>query len=154
MAALTAFVILAKSFLPLNVALGNKDVIMHGFTRTVSFLGLFICLNSHAENTNILKMYNQFTAVSAAVGKCMTPKKEELISFLANYHMVTTMMSQEIRKRKPDFTEEKAMETIKTGSSKVTNAVYKVIDSEGCDSPKIQDLIKRFHVQAKWTPST
>ena len=126
---------------------------MLNITRTVSILVIFICFNSNAESTNILKMYNQFTAVSAASGKCMTPPKDELTSFLGNYQMVTTLMYQEIKKRKPDFTEEQAKKAIKRGSSKVTTAVYKIIDAEGCNSPKIQDLIKRFHAQAKWKPS-
>ena len=98
-------------------------------------------------------MYNQFTAVSAASGKCMTPQKDELTAFLANYKMVTTLMYQEIKKRKPDFTEEQVKKAIKMGNSKVTAAVYKVIETESCNSPKIQDLIKRFHVQTKWKPS-
>ncbi|QBG36126.1 hypothetical protein [Litorilituus sediminis] len=123
-------------------------------TRTVTMLALFICLNSYAENTNVLKIYNQFTAVSAAAGKCMTPSKEDLTAFLANYQMVTTLMYQEVRKRKPNFTEQQAKSAIKIGSDKVTKAVYKVIESESCDSPKIQDLIKRFSVQAKWQPSS
>ena len=126
---------------------------MLNITRTISIFVLFICFNSNAENINILKMYNQFTAVSATSGKCMTPQKEELTAFLANYKMVTTLMYQEIKKRKPDFTEEQVKKAIKMGSSKVTAAVYKVIETESCNSPKIQDLIKRFHVQTKWKPS-
>jgi hypothetical protein len=127
---------------------------MLNITRKVSILALFICFNSNAENINILKMYNQFTAVSAASGKCMTPQKDELTAFIANYQMVTTLMYQEIKKRKPDFTEEQTKKAIKMGGSKVTSAVYEVIETESCNSPKIQDLIKRFHVQAKWKPST
>lgn len=126
---------------------------MPNVTRTISIFALFICFNSNAEHTNILKMYNQFTAVSAASGKCMTPQKDELTSFLSNYQIVTTLMYQEIKKRKPDFTEGQVNKAIKMGSSKVTAAVYKVIETESCNSPKIQDLIKRFHVQAQWKPS-
>jgi hypothetical protein len=58
---------------------------MLNITRKVSILVLFICFNSNAENINILKMYNKFTAVSAASGKCMTPQKGELTVFLAKY---------------------------------------------------------------------
>ena len=83
----------------------------------------------------------------------MTPQKDELTSFLSNYQIVTTLMYQEIKKRKPDFTEGQVNKAIKMGSSKVTAAVYKVIETESCNSPKIQDLIKRFHVQAQWKPS-
>jgi len=113
---------------------------------------LFTSLPSHGKDTDILKIYNQFTAVSAASGKCLTPPKKELNLFLANYQMVTTLVYQEIRKRKPDFNKEKINKVIIRGSNKITAAVYKVIETESCDSPKIQDLIERFHLQAKWKP--
>ncbi len=122
------------------------------FIRVIITLVFFTSLASHGKDTDILKIYNQFTAVSAASGKCLMPPKKELNSFLANYQMVTTLMYQEIRKRKPDFSKEQINKAIVTGSNKVAAAVYKVIETESCNSPKIQDLIKRFHVQAKWKP--
>lgn len=122
------------------------------FIRVIITLVLFTSLASHGKDTDILKIYNQFTAVSATSGKCLTPSKKELNSFLANYKMITTLMYQEIRKRKPDFNKEQINKAIVIGSNKVTAAVYNVIETESCNSPKIQDLIKRFHVQAKWKP--
>lgn len=122
--------------------------------RVLSIFILLFSLNSNADNRSILKMYNQFTAVSAASSKCMSPPEHELIAFLANYQMVTTLMHQEIKRRRPNFTEEQVKKAIKMGSNKITNAVNKVIETESCDSSKIKDLIKRFHVQAKWKPST
>jgi len=118
-------------------------------------LVIIILLSSTAQagdKIGILKIYEQFTLASAAAGKCIKPKKEELTDFLSNYQMVSISALMEIEKRKPDLTKNQVAEIINKGSKKATEAVYKVIEKEGCRSPKIQDLIKRFHIQAKWTP--
>jgi hypothetical protein len=105
-----------------------------------------------ADKIGILKIYEQFTLASAAAGKCTKPEKSELSHFLANYKMVYIRALMEIEKRKPDLTKKQALEIIKKASKKTTEVVYKVIEKEGCEGPKIQNLIKRFHVQAKWSP--
>jgi hypothetical protein len=66
--------------------------------------------------------------------------------------MVSVSALTELRNRKPDISNEKAQEILKFGGEKLTKAVYEVIETEGCESSKIQDLIKRFHMQAEWKP--
>lgn len=105
-----------------------------------------------AEHPNILKIFEHFTLTSAAASECIKPEKSELTSFLANYQVVTIHALQELQRRKPDLSKEQAQEIIKNGASKATEAVRSVIAKEGCGSPKIQDLIKRFHMQAQWKP--
>ena len=112
----------------------------------------FLSTEASAEKDDILKIYEHFTLFSAAAGKCINPKKEELTSFLANYQMVSVSALTELRNRKPDISNEKAQEILKFGGEKLTKAVYEVIETEGCESSKIQDLIKRFHMQAEWKP--
>jgi len=117
------------------------------------FLLLMYCgaVNA-AGKTDILKIFEHFTLANAAAGKCIKPEKSELTSFLANYQMVTVLTIQEIQKRKSGVSKKQAQEILKAGSTKATKAVHSVIAKEGCESPKIQDLIKRFHMQAKWKP--
>lgn len=107
---------------------------------------------SAEEQQDILKIFQHFTLASAASGKCIQPSKEELTSFLANYQMVTTFALKEVRERKPELTSKQAQMFLHSGAEKATDAVYEVIASEGCDSPKIKDLIAHFHVQSKWKP--
>ena len=119
------------------------------------YLVLLILLSSTAQagdKIGILKIFEQFTLASAAASKCIKPENKELTSFLANYQMVSIRASMEIQKRKPELTKSQAAEIVKKGGKRATEAVYKVIEKEGCKSPKIQDLIKRFHMQAKWDP--
>lgn len=112
----------------------------------------FLSAEASAEKDEILKIYEHFTLSSAAAGKCINQKKEELTSFLENYQMVSVSALTELRNRKPDISNEKAQEILKLGGEKLTKAVYEVIETEGCESSKIQDLIKRFHMQAEWKP--
>lgn len=113
---------------------------------------LLFSATASAEKTDILKIYEHFTLASASAGKCIKPEKEELTSFLANYQMVSVSALTELKKRKPDLSDEQASKILKAGGVKLTKAVYGVIDKEGCESPKIQDLLKRFHMQAAWKP--
>lgn len=115
-------------------------------------LMLLFSATAIAEKTDILKIYEHFTLASAAAGKCIKPEKEELTSFLANYQMVSITALTELKKRKPELSDEQASKILKAGGVKLTKAVYGVIDKEGCESPKIQDLLKRFHMQAAWKP--
>lgn len=121
--------------------------------KRVLFLLLMYCgIVNGAAKTDILKIFEHFTLANAAASKCIKPEKLELTSFLANYQMVSVHALQEIQERKSGITKKQAQEILKAGSTKVTKAVHSVIAKEGCENPKIQDLIKRFHVQAKWKP--
>lgn len=120
--------------------------------KVVILLALYSGALSAAENTNILKIFEHFTLASAAASKCIKLDKDELTSFLANHRMVTGFAFQEIQKRKPNITKEQVKGLMQEGSRKATQAVHSTIEKEGCDSPKIQDLIKRFHAQARWKP--
>lgn len=121
--------------------------------RHLLILLMFVSASAIAEEKmDILKIYEQFTLASAAAGKCIKPTEKELTSFLANYQMISVSALTELKKRKTSLTNEQANKILLSGSEKLTNAVYGVIEKEGCDSAKIQDLIKRFHVQATWKP--
>lgn len=117
------------------------------------FLLLMYCgIVNAAGKTDILKIFEHFTLANAAAGKCIKPEKSELTSFLANYQMVTVLTLQEIQKRKPGISKKQAQDMLRNGSTKATKTVHSVIANEGCESTKIQDIIKRFHMQAKWKP--
>ena len=104
------------------------------------------------QNIKMLQIYEQFTLASAAAGKCIKPKKDLLTSFLANYKMVHIRALQQIKKLKPKITNKQAANILNKGGMQATNTVYKEIKENGCESGKIKDLIKRFHMQAKWKP--
>ena len=125
---------------------------MLNFTKIIFTLALFTSFTSNAEKMDILKIYNQFTLASAASSKCLKPSKEELNSFLVNYQVVVVLMHKEIKKRKPEYSEKDIQKVMTHRNTKATDAVNKVIKSEGCISNKIQDLIKRFYMQSKWKP--
>lgn len=126
---------------------------MSNITKTLCALVLLTTFAVTAENINLLKIYNQFTLASAASSKCLKPNKDELNSFLENYQIVMFLMYKEIKNTKPEYSEKDVQKVMTNRNNKATNAVNNVIKTEGCNSSKIQDLIKRFHIQSKWDPN-
>lgn len=126
---------------------------MSNLTKTLFPLVLLTSFTVTAEKMNILKIYNQFTLASAASSKCLKPSKDELNSFLENYQIVVFLMYKEIKNRKPEYSEKDVQKVMANRNNKATNTVNDVIKTQGCNSSKIQDLLKRFYIQSKWNPN-
>lgn len=64
------------------------------------------------------------------------------------FHLVTVRAAEEMKKRKPDLTDQQISEKFKTASDAVAKQIDDLIRVNGCSDPRIQDLLKRFEVQA------
>lgn len=117
----------------------------------------FLCLASNTvlakDGPDILQIYDQFTTSSAAASRCIKPDKETLNQFLANFQMVYVYASKELIKRYPDQTKEKIADAMKKRGDSITQKIFEIVRDKGCDDPNIQQVVKRFYVQAKWQPS-
>ncbi|MBA4502567.1 hypothetical protein [Marinobacterium marinum] len=113
---------------------------------------LFFSAEASAEESDILKIYEHFTLSGVAAEKCINTKEEELTSFLANYQMVSVFALTELRNQNPDLSSDQAQAVLNIGGEKIEQLVYEMIENDGCESSKIQDLIKRFHMLAEWKP--
>ena len=115
---------------------------------------LFLASNSVGakDGPDILQIYDQFTTSSAAASRCIKPDKETLNHFLANFQMVSVYASEELIKRYPDRTKEQIAGAMKKRSNSITQKIFELVREKGCDDPNIQQVVKRFYVQAKWQP--
>jgi mevalonate kinase len=104
------------------------------------------------EGPDILQIFDAFILSSAAARKCVKPDEEVLANYLANFRMISIRAAQELQKRFPDKTKEQIGNVMKKNSELLTEKVDEVIDADGCENEKIDDLIKRFYLQAKWEP--
>jgi hypothetical protein len=104
------------------------------------------------EGPDIVKIFEQFVTSSAAASRCVKPEQETLNHFLANFQMVTTYASQELEKRYPQRTKEQIMGAMKVQSDAISQKVFELVKQKGCDHADIQEVVKRFYVQAKWQP--
>jgi mevalonate kinase len=104
------------------------------------------------EGPDILQIFDAFILSSAAARKCVKPDEEVLANYLANFRMISIRAAQELQKRFPDKTKEQIGNVMRKNSELLTEKVDEVIDADGCENEKIDDLIKRFYLQAKWEP--
>lgn len=117
-----------------------------------ALLILLFSTTASAEKVDILKILQDFTITNVAAGKCITPKDDELTAFLANYQMVYVSAVTELKKRDTSLTNEQVENMLGAEAQKLTQLVVKLVETEGCESSKVQELIKRFRMQAVWKP--
>lgn len=104
------------------------------------------------EKLSILDIFDQFALTNAAASTCIKPDNDTLTHYLANFEMVTVRTSMELQKQYPNRTREKILEAIKKKTELLSKNINDIIREKGCGDPRVQDLIKRFHFQAKWQP--
>jgi hypothetical protein len=101
------------------------------------------------DKLDILQVFDQFLLANHAASKCIKPDAETLGKFLGNFQVVTIRAAEEIRKRnKNPITNQDAQEIMKSRSDSQNQRVTKIIKSSGCNDPRIQDILKRFQIQA------
>jgi hypothetical protein len=100
------------------------------------------------QKLDIVQIMGQFIQASYATSRCIKPDQETLSRFLFNYKMVSVRASEELKKRNPGQSDQQIVEGLKQRTSTVEKAIDDVIRAKGCGDPRIQDLLKRFEMQA------
>jgi hypothetical protein len=101
------------------------------------------------DKLDILQVFDQFLLANHAASKCIKPDAETLGKFLGNFQVVTIRAAEEIKKRnKNPITNLDVQEIMKSRSDSQNQRVTEIIQSSGCSDPLIQDLLKRFQIQA------
>lgn len=102
------------------------------------------------KTPDILQIFDQFASSNAAASKCTKPSKETLTKYQANYLMVSLFTSQKLAEKYPKYTKEQISKAMKRKSDFISDKVFKIVKEKGCNDPSIQQLTKRFNLQAKW----
>lgn len=103
---------------------------------------------SAQQKLDIIQIMGQFVQANHAASKCLKPDRDTLSHFLANFKIVTVRASEEMQKRNPGMSEQQVAEKFKSGSDAVAKQIEGVLGTNGCGDPRIQDLLKRFEIQA------
>lgn len=111
-------------------------------------IALFVAPVCAQQKLDIIQIMGQFVQTNHAASKCMNPDRDRLSRFHANFKLVTFRASEEMRKRNPSVSEQQVFETFKKGSDAVVTQIDEVLHNNGCTDPRIQDLLKRFEIQA------
>jgi len=104
------------------------------------------------DKLDMLSIFDQFVTSSAATSQCDKPSKETLTKFLANFQMVSILASKKLKEQYPKVTSENIEQAKKKRTEQITTKVEEIIDKNGCENPDVQEIIKRFYVQAEWKP--
>ncbi len=100
------------------------------------------------QKLDIVQIMGQFVQASYAASRCIEPDKKTLTSFLTNFKIVTVRAAEELKKRNPKQSEQQVVNGLKQRTKAVEKAIDDVIHDNGCSDPRIQDLLKRFKLQA------
>lgn len=100
------------------------------------------------QKPDIIQTMDQFLQANYAATKCAKPDQATLSRFLTNFKVVTLRAAEEMKKRNPGLSEQQVYESFRTSNNTVAQQIDGVIQAGGCGDPRIQDLLKRFEVQA------
>lgn len=104
------------------------------------------------DKLTILQIFDQFALSNAATGKCVKPDSDTLTRFLANFQTVSWHAALELKKQFPERSNEQIADAMTKKTEILARKVHEVVREKGCADPGVQELIKRFHAQAKWQP--
>lgn len=105
-------------------------------------------LGAAEQRLDIVQVLGQFVQASYAASRCSKPDQATLANFLTNLRIVTVRAVEELKKRNPSRTDNEIVEELKLRTSAVESAIDRVIQENGCNDPRIQDLLRRFEMQA------
>jgi len=100
------------------------------------------------QKLDIVQIMEQFIQASYAASRCIKPDQETLSRFFFNFNIVSVRAGEELKKRNPGQSDQQIVEGLKQLTGAVEKAIDSVIREKGCDDPRIQDLLKRFEIQA------
>jgi hypothetical protein len=129
----------------------NKEVNINMSPIKLLVVCISITLAPHAvsqKNLDIVQIMEQFVQASYAASRCIKPDEKMLSDFLLNFKMVTVRAAEELQKRNPGKSEQQVLQSMKRDTSAVEEAIDGAMRENGCNDPRIQNLLKRFEMQA------
>ena len=119
-------------------------------SRVIAIAALLVASSASLaqQKLDIVEIMGQFVQANYAAGKCLKPDQKTTSKFNSNFKVVSARAMEEMLKRKPGATEQQVSEFFKKASDTVQARINEVIQDKGCSDPRIQDLLKRYDIQA------
>ena len=115
----------------------------------IAFLALAASPLAVAEKKlDIVQIMGQFVQANHAVSKCIKPDQKTLSNFLSNFRVVTIRAVEELKKQNPEQSDQQIVDGLKHRTGAVEKMIDDTIRANSCSDPRIQDLLKRFEMQA------
>lgn len=115
-----------------------------------------ICLSFNfaeaQDSPNIFQIYDQFVTSRTAATRCAKPDSQTHKHFSANFEIVSNAVGKELSLRYPERSMAEITAVMSNRQEAVFQKVSEIVLEKGCDDPSIQQVVKRFYVQAQWQP--
>ena len=112
------------------------------------FLLSYSSLSFSQNNLDIVQILGQFYQASYATSKCTVLSQELQQSFSKNFEIVSFRARESIKSKNKGISDSEISSQLNKGKTAVESQIESVIQSKGCSDPRIQDLLKRYVVQA------
>ncbi len=101
------------------------------------------------DDVGILRLFDEFVSSGAAASRCAQPDDTAAARFLSNFQWVSAHATLEIGRQWTADGLEAAAELARR-SKAIKDRTHALVRAEGCEAEKVQELVRRFTVQATW----
>jgi len=119
---------------------------------TIFSVALCIGASSSAfaeKQIDIFGILDRFVISNVGASQCYKPEPIELKNFQVQYLNILIAAKLEIKKRKPDTSEEEVVKAMKYRTDMLTKRIVDEISKNGCDTKKAKSLVELFKFHAK-----
>jgi hypothetical protein len=102
------------------------------------------------DEIGVLRLFDEFVSSGAAASRCASPDDMAAARFLSNFQWVSTHATREIGRQLPTSSSEEVVAELARRSKTIKDQTHALVRAEGCEAEKVQDLVKRFAIQASW----
>jgi hypothetical protein len=102
------------------------------------------------DDIGVLRLFDEFVSSGAAASRCASPDDVAAARFLSNFQWVSAHATREIGRQMPTSSPEEVAAELARRSQEVKARAHALVKAEGCESASVQELVRRFAVQATW----
>ena len=102
------------------------------------------------DEIGVLRLFDEFVSSGAAASQCAHPDDLAAARFLSNFQWVSTHAQREIGRQLAGSNAEQVATELARRSKDVKDRTHALVRAEGCETERVQDLVKRFAIQASW----
>ena len=102
------------------------------------------------DEIGVLKLFDEFVSSGAAASQCAQPDDLAAARFLSNFQWVSTHAHLEIGRQLPGSGAEVVSAELARRSKEVKDRTHALVRTAGCEAGPVQDLVRRFAIQAAW----
>ncbi len=102
------------------------------------------------DETGVLRLFDEFVSSGAAASRCAQPDDDTATHFLSNFQWVSSHAALALKRQLPEERRDEAVAQLAERSTQIKDRTHALVRSEGCGGSSVQELVRRFAIQAAW----